>query len=384
MMNQGIINCQILDLIENYVRDCDGLSLKLLGFTGDITVNAYSFPSSFDYEEARTQLKKLKYKNSVHLLNATYRKLGISELNKTDFKKCVDGESEYWYLHITFNTPILPELRTYLKSQIHHFIIFLTDPEAVNDRGFRLMYSSNNFFNYTEEFDRSICIDLDEIESVENGNYKISISQLESVIYGICKTIGIEIPDRLQSAVLDRLKIEPPTLATFECFLKLVTRDCYDDLEYQKDAKSLEILYRQVVGEIDVEIDVEAANVNDIMIDGYDEIDAEIGEEAWHVDIRVILDSYEMTYYSDWKFDPENIEWAISNILGEDFTFEYPENTYSHDLFPYIQSALKQKNLELMNIDTFGDSYLFFIANIDDVDRILEISQTIDLSVERL
>jgi hypothetical protein len=371
MMNQGIINCNILDLIENHVRDCDGLSLKLLGFTGDITVNAYSFPSSFDYEEARTQLKKLKYKNSVHLLNATYRKLGIAELSKTDFKKCVAGESEYWYLHIIFNTPISPELRTYLKSQTHHFMIFLTDPEAVNDRGFRLMYSSNNFLNYTQEFDRSIYLDLDQIESVENGNYKISVSQLESVIYGVCKTIGIEIPNDLQSTALDRLKIEPPTLETFECFLKLVTRDCYDDLEYQKDAKNLESLYKGKVSDLDLE---EIA----------DDLDAEIGEEGWHVNVRIVLDSYEMTYYSDWKFDPENIEWAIANILGEDFTFEYPENTYSHNLFPYVQSVLKQKNLELMNIDTFGDSYLFFIANIDDVDRILEISQTIDLSVERL
>jgi hypothetical protein len=373
MMNQGIINCQILDLIENHVRDCDGLSLKLLGFTGDITVNAYSFPSSFDYEEARTQLKKLKYKNSVHLLNSTYRKLGIAELSKTDFKKCVDGELEYWYLHIIFNTPISPELRTHLKSQTHNFMIFLTDPEAINDRGFRLMYSSNNFFNYTQEFNQSIYLDLDEIESVENGNYKISISQLESVIYGVCQTIGIEIPAYLQSTVLDRLKIEPPTLETFECFLKLVTRDCYDDLEYQKDAKNLEVLYRERADDLDLEV-----------LEIVDDVCPEIGEESWHVNVQIVLDSYEMTYYSDWKFDPENIEWAISNILGEDFTFEYPENIYSHNLFPYIQSALKQKNLELMNIDTFGDSYLFFIANIDDVDRILEISQTIDLSVQRL
>jgi hypothetical protein len=383
-MNQGIINCQTLDLIEDRARDCDGLNLKLLGFVGEITVNAYSFPSSFDYEEARSQLKKLKYKNSVHLLNATYRKLGIAELSKNDFKKCVAGESEYWYLHITFNTPIPPELRTRLKSQIHHFMIFLTDPEAVDDRGFRLLYSRNHFFKYTEDFDRSIYLDLDEIESVGNEDYKLAISQLESVIYGICKTIDIEIPDNLKSTALDRLKIEPPTLETFACFLKLVTRDCYDDLEYQKDAKNLEILYGQIVGEIDAETDEEAVNANDLIVDGYDEIDAEIGEEAWHVDIRVILDSYEMTYYSDWKFDPENIEWAIANILGEDFTFEYPEDTYSHDLFPYVQSALKQQNLELMNIDTFGDSYLFFIANIDDVNRILEIAQTIDLNVERL
>jgi hypothetical protein len=372
-MNQGIINRHILDLIENYVVDCDGLTLKLLGFAGKITVNAYLFPSSFDYKESRLQLKKLGYKNSVHLLNATYHKLGIDELSKADIKKCVAGELEYWYLHITFSTLIPPEVRTHIKSQIHNFMIFLTDSEAIDDRGFRLMYSESNFLNYTKEFDQSIYLDLDEIESDGNKKYKIIISQLESIIYGICKTIGIEIPDYLRSTVLDRLLIEPPTLEVFESFLKLVTRDCYNDLEYQKDAKNLEMLYRGRADNLDLEI-LEIA----------DEIDVEIGEDGWHLDVRIVLDSYEMTYYSDWKFDPENIEWAITNILGEYFTFEYPENTYSHDLFPYIQSALRQKNLELININTFGDSYLFFIANIDDVDRILEVAQTIDLCVERL
>jgi hypothetical protein len=360
-------------IINRHILDRDGLSLKLLGFIGEITVNAYSFPSSFDYDEARSQLKKLKYKNSVHLLNETYRKLGIAELSKADFKQCVEGELQYWYLHITFTTPIPPELRTHFKSQVHHFIIFLTDPEAIDDRGFRLMYSKNHFFNYTEEFDRAIYLDLDEIESGESEDDKIIVSQLGSVIYGICQKIDIDIPDDLRSTALDRLKIEPPTLETFECFLKLVTRDCFDDLEYQKDAKNLEDLHSGRVDDLDPEI-LEIA----------EDLDTEIGEDGWHLDVRIVLDSYEMTYYSDWKFDPENIEWAITNILGEDFTFEYPENTYSQDLFPYIQSALKQKNLELMNIDTFGDSYLFFIANIDDVDRILEISQIIDLSVERL
>ncbi len=368
-MNRSIVNRQILELIENHVIDRDGLSLKLLGFVGEITVHAYSFPSSFDYDEARSQLKALKYKNSVNLLNSTYRKIGVRELSKADFKQCVAGESEYWYLHINFTTPIPPELRAHLKSQTHNFIIFTLDPETVDDRGFRLMYSRNHFFEYTKEFDRAIYLDFDEIESiesVENESYKISISHLESAIYGVCKTIGIEIPDYLQSATLDRLILQPPSLETFECFLKLVTRDAYDDLEYQKDAKNLEILYRERVEDPEIGEDPDS------------------DEQAWHIEVRIVLEDYEMAYYSDWKFDPENIEWAISNILGEDFTFEYPEDTYSHDLFPFIQTALKQKNLELMNIDTFGDSYLFFIANIDEIDRLVEIAQTIGLNVERV
>jgi hypothetical protein len=369
-MSLDIIDRNILALIENHVIEHNGLNLKLLGFVGKISVAAYSFPSSFDYDEARSQLTALKYENLVHLLNATYQKLGIDELSQADFEKSVAQGSEYWYLHIDFNTPIAPELRKFFKSQAHNFIIFLT--EAEDDRGFRLMYSRNYFLRYVEEFNRAIYLDLDELDANEDESYKIDISHLESVIYGICKTIGIDIPVNLQSATLDRLILQPPTLETFECFLKLVTRDSFDDLEYKKDAKDLEVLYRErgKYSELSKNPDFDEDSDND--------------EVVWHIEVRMVLEDYEMAYYSDWKFDPENIEWALSNILGEDFTFEYPEDTHSQDLFPCIQAALKQKNLELMNIDTCGDSYLFFVANIDDIDRILEIGQKIDLNIERV
>jgi hypothetical protein len=91
---QTILNAEILSQIENHVKESEGLSLKLLGFTDEITVNAYAFPSSFDDDETQSQLKKLKYKNSVHLLNAAYRKLGITELSKSDIKQCIAGELE--------------------------------------------------------------------------------------------------------------------------------------------------------------------------------------------------------------------------------------------------------------------------------------------------
>jgi hypothetical protein len=352
---QSIINCDILQLIENHAHEHDGFSLKLLGFSGEIYVNAYSFPSSFNYDEARSQLKQLKYKDSLHLLNATYRKLGIGELSKADLKNCVKKESEYWYLHINFDTPIPAELRKHYKSQPHNFMIFLTDRETDEGNGFRLMYSSNSFFNYTEEFDKAIYLDLDEIGAIENEDHKNAILQLESAIYGICKTLGIEIPQDLQSETLDRLILQPPTIAKFRTLLKLLTRGHLNDSEYQKEAKKLQTFHKKGVNEYKM-----------------------------HEKIRDILERYYMAYYSDWKFDPENIEYAISEILGEEFTFEYHENTYSHELFKYIQSELAKKALTLMNIETFGDSYLFVVASTTDVDLILEISQTIDLKVEKV
>lgn len=71
-------------------------------------------------------------------------------------------------------------------------------------------------------------------------------------------------------------------------------------------------------------------------------------------------------------------------MIGEDFNFEYPEETYSHDLFPYIQSALEKRGFELMSYDTKGDNYLFFVANKNDVDRILELSELTKIEIDKL
>jgi hypothetical protein len=354
--HQSILHAEILNQIEDHAKESEGLSLKLLGFAGEITVNAYAFPSSFDDDETRSQLKKLKYKSSVHLLNAAYRKLGITELSKADIKQCIAGELEYWYLDISFSTPIPPELQNHRKTQSHQFMIFLGDPEPGDDAdedGLRMLYTSQLIFNYVQEFDRAIYLALDD--PTLDRKYQTAISQLESVIYGICKTIEIEIPPELQSETLERLIVQPPTLETFELLLKLITRDLYEDSVYRKDAKQLLKSYRKVTE-----------------------------EDQMHWAVMSTFATYEMTYDSDWKFDPEDMEYGISELLGSEFRFEYPEDTYSHGLFPYIQTELAKQKLILMSIDTFGDSYSFCIVNIGDVDRILELAQSIDLKIERI
>jgi hypothetical protein len=352
----SILNAEILNQIEDYAKESEGLSLKLCGFVGEITVNAYAFPSSFDDDETRSQLKKLKYKSSVHLLNAAYRKLGITELSKSAIKQCLADELEYWYLDISFGTPIPPELQNHLKTQNHQFMIFIGDPEPGDDAeedGLRLLYTSQLIFNYVQEFDRAIYLDLDD--PTLDDKYQTAISQLQSVIYGICKTIEIEIPPELQSETLDRLIIAPPTLETFKSLLKLITRSNYEDKEYQKDAKKLQTFSKKSVDEFEL-----------------------------HYKVRDILDRYDAVYDSDWKFDPEDIECGLSTILEEEFTFEYPEETYAHDLFPYLQAELAKRELKMLNIDTSGDSYLFCIVNLVDVDRILELAQSINLKIERI
>jgi hypothetical protein len=144
-----------------------------------------------------------------------------------------------------------------------------------------------------------------------------------------------------------------------------VTRFIFDDSAYKKDAKRLQNFHKK--GKDEMEMHEKFRNI----LADYYLVENEV----------CIQDS---TYYSDWKFDPEDIEVGITNMLETEFTFYYPPETYSHELFPYIQTELEKQNLSLMNLDTFGDSYLFFIANKNEVERILELSQIIGIKIEKI
>jgi hypothetical protein len=353
--SRSIINHDILFQIENHVRENGNLSLKLLGFADEVAVSGYSFPSSFDDDEARNHLKKLKYKNLLGLLNSAYKKMGISSLSKKEFDKCIEAGSEYWYLHISFEIPVPLRSQVHLKVQPHNFMFFLTNYEEGKNTDFKMMYSSELFFNYSEGFDRAIYLDFENPEIAEDEKYQAAISDLETVIHCVCKKIDIEIPEDLRSTEFDQLIPQAPTFATFESLIDFMTCGNYDRSEYKKDAKKLQECYKKGIDVCDM-----------------------------HEETLTILGSYEMAYYSDWKFDPEDIEYGISGILGEEFRFEYPAETYSHNLFPYIQSELAKQELTLMNIDTFGDSYLFFVVKIATIDRLVAIAQTIDLKIERI
>ncbi|GAA6764412.1 hypothetical protein AAFH68_03420 [Flavobacterium sp. CGRL1] len=90
------------------------------------------------------------------------------------------------------------------------------------------------------------------------------------------------------------------------------------------------------------------------------------------------------TWYSDWKFDPEDAESSISEMIDKKLNFKYPKKTYSDGLFPYIQKALNKHGYELMSFNIYGDGYLFFVANKKDVSRILKLSELTKIEVDQL
>jgi len=68
----------------------------------------------------------------------------------------------------------------------------------------------------------------------------------------------------------------------------------------------------------------------------------------------------ENVWDSDWKFEAGDAAHFIAEILGKEFTFSYPEDAYSKELFPQLQAALDKDNLQLMNTDSLGGQLSFF------------------------
>lgn len=211
------------------------------------------------------------------------------------------------------------------------------------------MYVSNRYFtNFTRSLLETEYFDFN-VE--KTGVEAVALQDLQKVIIGLCQHLDISVPASLSS---QNFSIEKPTVSHIEEFFKLITRNSISSQELKNISNDL---FSQLQEQND--------------------------------DYDFIEDSLEFCenlnfWNSDWKFDPEDAAYFISEILDQDFNFEYPENIYSDDLFPYLQIELAKQDLELMTFETNSDSYLFFVANKNEVDRILELSQIIDIGVEKL
>jgi hypothetical protein len=330
---KSILNAALLEQIENHLYENGAINLKLKSFLEQITVYCFSFPSSFDDAHSKRQLKNAKLKSFYELMNVFYKNVGIDQ---ADLETIQEGE-EYCYLQIEYFTKPSPELKSMFRYEKHSFMITQTsDPEI-----FKMAYHKGMF--------------VDCIKFIMNSKH----------LDGICNKINLEIPSEIDVSKFENLVINTPEIKDFIELLQLVTRNLFDDSEYKKDAKRLQTFHKK--GKDEMEMHEKFRNI--------------LAEYYLTENDVCVQDS---TFFSDWKFDPEDIELGISNILATDFTFSYPPETYSHDLFPYLQTELAKQNLELMNSDTFGDDYLFFVANKNEVNRILELSQAIGIKIDKL
>lgn len=340
------LNFLTLNAIYDYLfYENSSVKFKMKEIEDYIYINRYSFPSSFNHPKGIQEIKGCGYSNAYEVLNALYSKMDISPVEQN----VIDEDLEFDCIQLQFYSKASsfnPNLKRVLQN---FFIFFCCDNESETINGFRLMYVSNRYFtNFTRSLLETEYFDFN-VE--KTGLEAVALQDLQKVIIGLCQHLDISVPASLSS---QNFSIEKPTVSHIEEFFKLITRNSISSQELKNISNDL---FSQLQEQND--------------------------------DYDFIEDSLEFCenlnfWNSDWKFDPEDAAYFISEILDQDFNFEYPENIYSDDLFPYLQIELAKQDLELMTFETNSDSYLFFVANKNEVDRILELSQIIDIGVEKL
>ena len=347
---KSIISFEVIDSIYAYLyHESNSLDFKVKGIYDSVLVNLYTFPASFDHHEGRAEIEKAGFNNAYEVLNELYKKIDIGILSE----EIIQQELEYDFIHIQFYSEPSPEVKKYFKRVLNNFIIIFCCTNSVETNDFKILYSGSHFIDYTKGL---LDTEFLDINNPKNETQEIGIKDFKIVLQAICQYLDIEIPENIQLPSKENLiEAQEVTIETFEEFVKLVSRNNIKEKDIKRHSKKLFKNYQK-----------DSTEYHSI-VEG-------------HFDFFEAINSWN----SDWKFDPEDAEYFISEIIGQNFNFDYPEETYSHDLFPYIQKALAKLNLELMTYDTHGDNYLFFVVNISDVDKVLELSEITAIEINAL
>lgn len=348
--SRSIISFEVIDPIYSYLyNQQSSLEFKVKGIKENVIVNLFFFPGSFDHQEGRQEIKKAGFKNAYEVLNELYKKMNIATLSN----EAIQEGLEYDFIHIQFYSEPTSEEKKFFNRSIKNFVVFFCCTNSLEINDFKILYSGRHFFDYTKGLLESELLDVD---NPSNESEEIGIRDFKMVLQGLCQYLNIEIPKSVELPSNENLvECEKVSQETFEEFIKLVTRGNIENKELKKQSKILFKNYQKDSSEYHA------------IIDG-------------HFDFFESIDAWN----SDWKFDPEDAEYFISQMIGKNLNFEYPKETYSHDLFSYIQTALEKHGFELMNYNTNGDNYLFFVANREDVGRILELSELTKIEIDQL
>lgn len=344
---KSIISFDILyQLYSHLYYESSKLNYKIKGIHDTVSVNLYSIPFSFDHDEGKTEIMKAGFNNAYEILNELHKKVNIEALSDEEMKEGLD----YYYIHIEFLSQPSAEVKKNLKHFVNNFIIFFSCTDGTETNDFKLLYNNHYFFDYTEGL-----LELEKVDIKKPANevQKIGFKDFEIVLQGICEYLEIEIPTNIVKPSSENLIQEDTSVVHFQEFLRLISRGKIKEELLESQAK---VLFQAFVAGVE----------NYDYDEGFDFCE---GIDCWS---------------NDWKFDAEESEAIISDLINQDFKYDYPDETYGDDLFPYIQIELAKQNLELMNYDTKGDSYLFFVVNKNDVNRILELSELTEINMEQL
>jgi hypothetical protein len=347
----SIVSFDVLNPIYTYLTDeTSSFDFKMKGIHGEVSVNLYTFPGSFYNEEAQKGIKEAGFSNPHEILNELYNKVNISAVSDQD----IEQGFEYDYMHINFYSEPPPEIRKMLKHVMQNFIIFFScEDNSEENNTFRILYSTSYFFDYTKGLLECKFIDANNPETEME---EIAFKDFKLVLQGINQYLKIKMPQNIALPSAEDLIQDSINVDHFRELLRLISRGDLNEEELNEQAEEL-------FENFGIDEDDEDDEDYDYSFNFLD------GVNHWH---------------SDWKFDAEEAEAIVSDLIDQDFKFDCPEETYSHDLFAYIQAELAKQNLELMSCDTGGDSYLFFVVNKDEVARILELAEITEIGIDKL
>lgn len=342
--HNSLISFEVLNELYSYLYyENASVNFKLKGFFDKIYINRYSFPESFDNPKSISEAKSCGFSGIYEVLNQVYNTIDITPLTQD----LIDENYPVDLIHIQFYSNIITA-NSSTKNILQNFLIFFCcDDGSVETNGFRILYANNRYFT---SYFRNLLDSKYILNNIPEGEIEEkAFNDFETVLLGTSQYLKFELPNILsQSSLL----FEEATQSHFEELIRLIGQEAIDENQVSAQAKKM------------FKKSKSSQNGYDFIENNFDFLQ---NINSWH---------------SDWKFDPEDAEYFISEMIGKPLKFEYPDETYSHDLFPYIQKALAQWNLQLMNFNTLGDDYLFFVVNKDKVDRILELAEIIDVDIQ--
>jgi len=352
------------NLFQYLVNELNHVSVLVEGLRDEAEMKWYQFPYSYENSEDDLEVLKRKgFQNFYQLLNVIHEKAAISPV---DAELDVESDRQYDLMIVNFYVSPNDDEKSYFKRiKCSFYLFFVCENDSDEINAFRIFYSRG--LNYTIE-DFLNAKFLEDINNPEPEDEPF-IAGFEKVIAALSQETGVAINKKILDKHPNAQISKEVSLQDFRDLIEMANYWKIEDAE--KKAQHLYSYSQKDKKELIAELEAQNEDDDEYYDDGYFPLRFDIIHE----------DNY---WYSDWKFDPEDMEGIIEHFLDEEWTFDYPEDTYSHDLFPYIQKALSEKGLELMNMDTLGDSYGFFIVKKENVDPLLTISDKLELGIERL
>jgi hypothetical protein len=342
---------EFLHELYTYCDDQDDhVSINCSLYDDRIEMVSTSYPYYYQVETYIEELETLGYSNFYEVLDVLFEK---TKINRINFEQVLKEESQYFFWRIKI--PIRFDRNwTYL----YIYVFFVT--EVTNRRSYRISYHYAEYESLQAIAENTDFFVGDLKDPLE---YEKEITQhFLNAVVALAQQLNIKIPTDLKAMFPEPILEMPPCKEDFKQIIELVNYHPFDqDIEEIASQLYEDLLAElpKISGEYSFWNHTETLSYNHYKIMNFDNV-----------------------WSSDWKFDPEDPRYFIRDILGEDWPFEYPEETYSNNLFPYIQDGLGKIGLALMGLATYGDCYEFFVVKKENVAKILKLSKKICLEIE--